>query len=155
MLHSEATHNITPKLIAGANINFSNIKGNGRYGTGYDDKNLMTNFRQWWEVNVDIKEQKDAYFRTKKNTTWNWKDPDNLVPNFWDNPYFTRYENYENDSRNRYFGNISLNYKITNWLNIMGRVSQDNYDEIQEERQAVGSVGCIVIFPVQQDLQGK
>src|SRR5690606_21230633 len=134
------TLNITPTLTAGAMLNFSNIEGVGRYGTGYDDKNLMTNFRQWWQTNVDVKDQKDAYFRTGENVTWNWKDPDNLIPNFWDNPYFTRYENYESDSRNRYFGNVNLNYKPLDWLNFLGRISLDSYDELQEERQAVGSV---------------
>jgi len=134
------TLNITDKLSAGAVIDFSNIEGKGRYGTGYDDKNMMTNFRQWWEVNVDVKEQKDAYFRNRQNVTWNWADPTDLVPIYWDNVYFSRYENYESDSRNRYFGNINLNYKVTDWLNILGRVSLDSYDEIQEERQAVGSV---------------
>src|SRR5690606_2319690 len=63
-----------------------------------------------------------------------------LIPNFWDNPYFTRYENYESDSRNRYFGNVNLNYKPLDWLNFLGRISLDSYDELQEERQAVGSV---------------
>lgn len=140
LVNFNATYNITSKLTAGAMVNFSNIVGKGRYGTGYDDKNLMTNFRQWWETNVDIKDQRDAYFRTRENVSWNWKDPDNLVPNFWDNPYFTRYENYQNDTRNRYFGNVSLNYKVTDWLNILGRISLDTYSEIQEERQAVGSV---------------
>ncbi len=135
------TYNVLSKLTAGASINFSNIEGKGRYGTGYDDKNLMTNFRQWWETNVDVKEQKDAYLRNEgANVTWNWKDPDNLVPNFWDNPYFTRYKNFESDSRNRYFGNVNLNFKPVTWLNIMGRVSLDSYDELQEERQAFGSV---------------
>ncbi|HTE32930.1 MAG TPA: SusC/RagA family TonB-linked outer membrane protein [Chryseolinea sp.] len=142
LINFGATYNLTPKLTAGANINFSNVEGKGRYGTGYDDKNLMTNFRQWWEVNVDVKEQKEAYFRTRQNRTWNIKaaDPFELAPNFWDNPYFSRYENYETDSRNRYFGNVNLNYKITDWLNILGRISLDSYDELQEERQAVGSV---------------
>ncbi len=137
-----ATYNITEKLIAGATVNYSGIEGRGRFGTGYDDKNLMTNFRQWWQVNVDVKEQREAYFREKKNITWNMKatDPFAIIPNFWDNPYFTRYENYQTDNRNRYFGNINLNYKITDWLNILGRVSLDSYDELQEERQAVGSV---------------
>ncbi len=134
------TYNITPKLTAGATINFTNINGLGRYGTGYDDKNLMTNFRQWWEVNVDVQEQKDAYFRNRDNTTWNWKSPNRLIANFWDNPYFTRYENYESDSRNRYFGVANLNFKPVEWLNIMGRASHDGFDELQEERQAVGSV---------------
>src|SRR5436190_9030684 len=134
------TFNVTDKLTAGANIDFSNIVGKGRYGTGYDDKNMMTNFRQWWEMNVDIKEQKDAYFRNKKNVTWNWADPTDLTPIYWDNVYFSRYENYESDNRNRYFGNINLNYRATNWLNILGRISLDSYDELEEERQAVGSV---------------
>jgi TonB-linked SusC/RagA family outer membrane protein len=135
------TFNITSKLTAGATINFSNIKGKGRYGTGYDDKNIATTFRQWFQTNVDIQDQKDAYFRTRQNTTWNWADPTNLVPIYWDNPYFVRYENYENDVRNRIFGNASLNYKINDWLNVLGRIGHDTYDELQEERQAVGSIG--------------
>ena len=140
------SYNITPKLTAAGVVNFSNIKGKGRYGTGYDGasaRNLMTNFKQWWQVNVDIKELKDAYFRTRQNITWNWKNPDNLIPNFWDNPYWTRNENFSNDTRNRYFGNVSLNYKITDWLNILGRIALDSYNELQEERIAVGSVASI------------
>jgi TonB-linked SusC/RagA family outer membrane protein len=135
-----ATFNVTDRLTAGANLDFSNIVGKGRYGTGYDDKNMMTNFRQWWEMNVDIKEQKDAYFRNKQNVTWNWADPTDLTPIYWDNVYFSRYENYESDDRNRYFGNINLNYRATDWLSILGRISLDSYDELEEERQAVGSV---------------
>jgi hypothetical protein len=76
----------------------------------------------------------------RQNVTWNWTDPTILVPIYWDNVYFSRYENYESDNRNRYFGNVNLNYKATDWLNILGRVSLDSYDELQEERQAVGSV---------------
>jgi len=140
LVNFAGTLNVTGKLTAGAAVNFSNIAGRGRYGTGYDDKNMMTNFRQWWEVNVDVKEQKEAYFRHRQNVTWNWADPSDLVPIYWDNVYFSRYENYESDNRNRYFGNINLNYKITDWLNVLGRVSLDSYDELQEERQAVGSV---------------
>ena len=136
------SYNVTPKLTAGASINYSNIDGLGRYGTGYDGasaRNLMTNFRQWWEVNVDIKDLEQAYFRNKQNVTWNWKDPDKLVPNFWDNPYHTRYENFQDDNRNRYFGNASLNYKM-DWVNILGRITLDSYEEIQQERLALGSV---------------
>jgi len=135
-----ATYNISQDLTASAMLNYNNINGKGRFGTGYDDKNMMTNFRQWWQTNVDVKEQKDAYFRHRNNVTWNWADPTDLTPIYWDNVYFSRYENYESDSRNRYFGNVSLNYKATSWLNIMGRISVDNYDELQEERQAIGSV---------------
>ncbi|HEX6915271.1 MAG TPA: SusC/RagA family TonB-linked outer membrane protein, partial [Chitinophagaceae bacterium] len=134
------TYNITSKINVGAHVQFTNIAATGRYGTGYDDKNLMTNFRQWWQTNVDVQEQKDAYFRERKNVTWNWADPTDLTPIYWDNPYFTRFENFETDSRNRMTGYVNANFNPVKWLNIMGRVSHDTYDEMQEERQAVGSV---------------
>ena len=141
LINFGGTLNLTDKLTAGASANYSNVQGVGRYGTGYDDKNIATNFRQWFQTNVDIKEQKEAYFRNRQNVTWNWADPTDLVPIYWDNPYFVRYENFENDNRDRIFGNVNLNYKITDWLNILGRVGLDTYSELQEERQAVGSVG--------------
>ncbi len=139
------TYNITPKLTAGASVNYYNTNGLGRYGTGYDGangRNVMTNFREWWQVNTDIKEQKDAYFRTGgKNATWNYSDITDPTPIYWDNPYFVRYQNYETDTRNRYLGNTTLNFKATEWLNILGRISLDTYSQIQEERKALGSVG--------------
>ncbi|MDI3320023.1 SusC/RagA family TonB-linked outer membrane protein [Pinibacter soli] len=142
-----ATYNLTTKLTAFASVNFSKIAGQGRYGTGYSgdhSTNLMTNFRQWWQTNVDVKELKDAYDRTGKNVTWNWADPtdpvNGLVPIFWNNPYWVRYKNYETDGRSRYFGNMGLTYKITDWLDVLGRVSLDSYNEKQEERVAVGSL---------------
>ncbi len=145
LINFSSSYNITPKLTAFALINYSKIKGLGRYGTGYDSKNPMGNFRQWWEMNVDIKEQKDAYFRTRENVTWNWADPSNLVPIYWDNVYWTRYENYENDLRSRYQGYASLNYKINDWINVLGRVGLDSYNELQEERIAVGSIPGTII----------
>ena len=140
LVNFAGTLNLTEKLVAGASIDFSNIVGKGRFGTGYDDKNMMTNLRQWFQTNVDVKEQKDAYFRHRQNVTWNWADPTDLTPIYWDNVYFSRYENYESDSRNRYFGNVNASYKIANWVSVLGRVSLDSYDELEEERQAVGSV---------------
>ena len=140
LLNFNGTLNLTNQITVGTTLNYSSVKGLGRYGTGYDDKNMMTNFRQWWEMNVDLKEQKTAYFNNHENVTWNWADPTDLVPIYWDNVYFSRYENYETDKRNRYFGNVFANYKPTDWLTVMGRVSIDQYGELQEERQAVGSV---------------
>ena len=140
ILNFSSTYNITNKFTVGASINFNKIQGLGRYGTGYDAKNPATNFRQWWEVNVDVKDLEAAYFRTKKNVTWNWADPTDLQPIYWDNPYWDRYENYENDTRNRYFGNVNATYKVTDHLSVTGRIALDNYSEIQEERIAKGSI---------------
>ncbi len=142
ILNFGSSYNLTEKLIAAATINFSRVQGRGRYGTGYDDWNVNQSFRQWNQANVDFREQKDAYFRSRQNMTWNWAEPDKesgLFPIYTDNPYWNRYENYQNDNRYRYFGNASLTYNPVDWLNILGRVSLDSYDEQQEERVAVGS----------------
>lgn len=144
ILNFAASYTITPGLTASAMVDYSKISGLGRYGTGYSGLNLNQNFRQWYQTNVDIQEQKDAYFRTGKNITWNWSDPSTAagtVAKYTNNYYWTRYQNFETDSRNRAFGNIALNYKATSWLSFLGRISVDNYDEVQEERIAVGSQG--------------
>ncbi|WP_224997431.1 SusC/RagA family TonB-linked outer membrane protein [Cesiribacter sp. SM1] len=148
LVNFSASYDVSSRLKATASVNFSNIEGLGRYGTGYDGsggRNLMTGFREWWQVNVDLKEQEQAYFRNRENITWNWLDPtvprEQMRPAYWDNPYWTRYENYQNDERKRYFGYAMLNYKLNDWLDVMGRISLDTYDEMQEERIAIGSVG--------------
>jgi TonB-linked SusC/RagA family outer membrane protein len=144
ILNFGASYNIVPNLTASVSGNYSIVDGKGRYGTGYSGRNVNQNFRQWYQTNVDVQEQKDAYFRNRQNITWNWKDPSNaagLVPIYTDNYYWTVYENYETDSRSRIFGNASLNYKATSWLSFLGRVSVDNYTHFQDERIAVGSQG--------------
>lgn len=145
LLNFSSTYKFTDALTVSASANYSSVAGKGRDGTGYGGgfPNPMSSFRQWWQMNNDILALKDAYIRTKQNTSWNYADPtttSGLVPIYWDNPYWDRFENYETDSRKRFFGNVALNYKITPWLNVMGRVSLDSYNELQEERNAVGSL---------------
>src|SRR5690606_17783871 len=86
-------------------------------------------------------EQWNIYNSTKRNIGWNpGSSAPGTSPIYWDNPYWTRYENYQNDGRSRFLGNFELNYKLADWVNVTGRVSTDTYNEQQEERRAVGSV---------------
>ncbi|GAA4317054.1 SusC/RagA family TonB-linked outer membrane protein [Pontixanthobacter gangjinensis] len=139
-LDFSGTLQLSDKLSASAKAIYTKNAGLGRYGTGYDAENLMTNFRQWWAVNTDLKAQRDAYFATGRNITWNPFGSTNTAPIYWDNPYFTRYENYNNDERNRLFGYATLSYEFTDWFDVRGRVSVDTYDQIREERNNIGSV---------------
>ena len=141
MVNLMADYKITDKLTATASVNFTNTEGVGRYGNGYGNINVASNFREWWQMNVDVQSQKDAYFRTRKNTTWNMASPpEDIGPIYWDNPYYTRYESYESDSRYRFVSYLSVNYAVTNWLNLLGRVSLDSYDDLQEERSGYESI---------------
>jgi TonB-linked SusC/RagA family outer membrane protein len=131
--------NVNNKLTVTGFGNYSLNKGTGRNSTGYND-NILGSMRQWMETNVDVKELKSMYDLTQRNVTWNWADPSDATPIYWDNYYWTRWQNYESDKRNRFIGNLGATYKITDWINVFGRFSVDTYDELQEERRAVGSV---------------
>ena len=133
------TQDFSKKLTATTSINFIRQDAKGRYSNGYSD-NIMSSFRQWYQTNVDILDLKSAFDRTGQNITWNWADPSNLKPIYWDNPYWQRANNFQTDWRNRIFGNVALTYKITDNIDILGRVTLDTYSELQEERVAVGSI---------------
>lgn len=139
VLSFSGSHKLTEKLTASALINYTKTDGRGRYGTGYSAQNVMQQFRQWFQVNVDVQQQRDAYLSTRENLTWNPNSPSNLRPIYSDNPYWTFFENYSTDTRNRYFGNAALEYEINDWLSVLGRFSFDTYSELQEERINVGS----------------
>jgi TonB-linked SusC/RagA family outer membrane protein len=141
-LNFSASYEVVKNLTATASINFTQQHGIGRYATGYGGNNNISSFREWWQTNVDINAQKAAYDRTGENITWNWGGgfPGRLGTIYWDNPFFAANKNYSEDSRTRYLGYVKLDYKITDWLNVMGRISLDSYSQLQEERTAVGSV---------------
>lgn len=124
-----------------SNIIFQNTLG--RNSTGYND-NLMSQFRQWWQVNVDIKEQERIFKETGKNYSWNSKaakkDGSPLTPQYWDNPYWTRFKNYQTDERTRFFGNVWGTYSVTDWLDVTAKAAVDTYNELREERRAIGSI---------------
>lgn len=130
--------NINKRLTVTGIANYILQKGEGRNATGYNG-NITSNFRQWQQTNLDFKDIKTAYELTHRNLTWNYNSSLNF-PLFSNNPYWDAYQNYETDSRNRFIGNASANYKVTDWLDLFGRISADSYYELQEERRAVGSV---------------
>lgn len=137
------TYNVTDKLTANVYSSLTLQDTKGRNVTGYSD-NIVTGFRQWWQTNVDILEQRDAFFRSGgQNISWNLKGyskPKNFNDaNFWNNPYFDRYKNYQTDNRTRFFGYAMLNYKLNNHWNITARGSIDTWNQKDEGRRAVGS----------------
>ncbi|WP_430615185.1 SusC/RagA family TonB-linked outer membrane protein [Flavobacterium sp. JP2137] len=141
-INLSATHQISDKITASGNLTYTNSIGKGRVGTGYNGLNPMQGFRQWWQTNVDLEEQRQAYYATlNSNATWNIRSYDDTRPLYTDNFYFVRYQNYQNDNRHRYMGNISIDYRLAPWLNLTGKYSFDNYDEIRESRLAKGTAG--------------
>ena len=60
---------------------------------------------------------------TETPTYWASSDP------VYMNPYWTVNNTHHNENRARFIGLLSLKYKLTDWLNIQGRMSSDGYND--------------------------
>jgi len=135
------SHQVTKNFTVSSTANFVHQATTGRNNTGYND-NVLTSFRQWWEMNVDVQELKSMYDLTGNNVTWNMSQPEkgNLKPIYWNNFYWERFNNYETDSRDHLFGNVQAKWDITDYLSVTGRATLDTYNSLWEVRKASGSV---------------
>ncbi|MBF4492964.1 SusC/RagA family TonB-linked outer membrane protein [Flavobacterium sp. MR2016-29] len=131
---------VLDNLTVGAFFTFSDQNVIGRNSVGYGN-NFIGGFRQWWQTNVDVKELEREYQRDHNNVTWNMNNPlgGDISPAYWNNPYFDRYQNYENDGRRRILAGANISYDVTKNFNLLGRVTIDNSNDRQETRMAVGS----------------
>ncbi len=137
---SASTVSADKKLEVFTNLTYFNSAAKGRSETGYADNNVMQKFVQWGHRELDMTELKDMYIMPDgTQATWNrsgWDDP---TPAYSNNPYWSRYKNYQNDTRNRVYGNVGASYQITNYLKAQYKVNLDFFVDKQFERNAVYS----------------
>ncbi|CAM1333995.1 SusC/RagA family TonB-linked outer membrane protein [Tenacibaculum aestuariivivum] len=136
-----ATHKLSEETTVTASANYIKTDALGLNETGYGSggNNFLSSIRQFYTSNVDFKQMENAYFATKRNISWNINNLTDRAIEYHDNPYFQRYQNYNNFNRDRFFGNFSINTALTSWMGATARAGIDTYTQIQEERVAIGS----------------
>ncbi|HPS05256.1 MAG TPA: SusC/RagA family TonB-linked outer membrane protein, partial [Tenuifilaceae bacterium] len=138
-VNMSATSKISKYLDGWINANYVQNEAVGRPETGYGDRNPVQKMWQWIHTSIDYKDLKAYKNPDGTQRTWNRTDWDNPVPAYTDNPYWSRYENYQNDRRDRVYGNFGVNLTFTPWLKLTGRMGTDFYRMFSEERMAIGS----------------
>ncbi|MDN3691362.1 TonB-dependent receptor plug domain-containing protein [Chryseobacterium tructae] len=139
-ISAKFNHDFTDKLHASVFTTLTLQDTKGRNETGYSD-NVVSGFRQWWQTNVDVYALRNAYLNNgNTNFSWNRTSPDEATPQFWNNPYFQRYQNYQSDNRTRVFSYAQLKYDISKNLGITGKLSYDDLQMVVEERLMNGSI---------------
>lgn len=138
-LSTKIDYNFTDKLSTTVYSTLTLQDAKGRNATGYSD-NIMSNFRQWWNVDSDLNALKNAYESSRQNISWNRNAPDDATPAYWNNPYFQVNESYNSDSRYRSFSYATVNYKFNKNVNALVKLSYDKYNSLNEERLAAVSV---------------
>lgn len=132
------SYNFGKHVFSGININYIRGDNRGRPQTGYE--NHMSNFNQWFQRQLNMDELRNYKNPDGTQRSWNRNSETNPNPLYWDNPFWTVYENYSTDQRDRVYGNVFVGYKFTDWLSAKGTVMTDYYQDARQERVAPGSV---------------
>lgn len=130
--------NLSSKLSADFSVNYVDGKSDNRPQTGYTGQNPIQQFI-WSGRNVDFNALKD-YKNLPLATTGlgagyspvNWND------RFQNNPFWASDNNINANQKNRVFGNVKVNYKITDWLSAFVRTGVDYFTEGQTRIRAKG-----------------
>jgi TonB-linked SusC/RagA family outer membrane protein len=133
---------LSEKLKIATSVNFARTDGLGRPSFGYSPAtgNVVQSFNQWFQRQLDMDRLRDYRNADGTMRSWNIRNPENLRPLYWDSPFFTVFENFPTDTRDRYFGNITLSYQLTDHIKVNGIVRRDKYTQRIETRIASGGL---------------
>ena len=128
--------NITSRLSADAKVTYTIQNIYDKPGIGGDGMVAANIYRIPRSVNLeDIKHYQDVDVTGIQTPTfWTLKDP------VYMNPYWTINNTHRDESRSRVTGLVSLKYKLTDWLNIQGRLSNDSYNDYNTQKYANNTV---------------
>src|SRR5690606_17065630 len=130
--------NLGEKVTTSSNLNYVRTQG-VRPSIGYGDNSVTQKFFQWGQRQLDFDRLRNYKNLDGTQRTWNRNAWNDATPKFSDNPYWTTFENTPLDERDRVFGNFSINYQVTDEINVKGSVYGDVYSFKNSERAAVGS----------------
>ncbi|MCU0324279.1 MAG: SusC/RagA family TonB-linked outer membrane protein [Spirosomaceae bacterium] len=128
------TFNPTSKLKFTSNINYVNSGSNNRPATKYGSENINYAMVAWFGRSNSIEPLKNYWQPGLENVqqySYNYT--------FFDNPYFTLYENRNGFNRDRVFGNLAARYEFTPELSLTIRTGMDYQNEDRTFRRAYSS----------------
>ncbi|ELR71357.1 TonB-dependent receptor [Fulvivirga imtechensis AK7] len=145
-----SNYKLTDKLTVTGSGSLVKQEANGRNATGYANNNPMQGFTQWWQTQLDLERLKNYKQEDGTQYTWNptgiTKDNSGELtgfdpaPYFFDNPYWVRNEYLQEDSRDRFYGNIALNYELIDGLSVSARAMTDGFTFRSREGIPLGGV---------------
>ncbi len=131
--------NLTDKVKISTNININNSSSNNR-APGNRGANPLQHLVST-NSQVDIEDLRDYWVEglegLRQKTAVDIDNPDQEgdgIEN--DNPFFLAYENLNSFNRERLYGNLKLDWQVTDEFSFFARYSQDGYNEKRETKVA-------------------
>lgn len=136
--------NVTGDLLSFfASANYIKTSTTGRPWTGASNRNIILEAYQWGHIQVDYKKLSEYKRPDGTPRAWNRTGYQNTVADektkYIDNPYWSAYESYLEEDRNRLYGNFGIVLTPTPWLSVTGRLNSDIYDYDFQDRIAYNS----------------
>ncbi|WP_103665543.1 SusC/RagA family TonB-linked outer membrane protein [Gracilimonas amylolytica] len=130
------------KLTSSVSFNYVNTQGKGRPATGYSavQGNPAQNMSQWFQRQLDMDKLKTYRLEDGSIASWNIRSNTNKRPLYWDSPYFSVYENVQQDDRDRIYGNYNLSYNVNDNVELIGKLHLDAYSFTVEDRIGTGGL---------------
>ncbi len=122
------------KLSVDAAVNYTNGGSDNRPAGGYGSENINYGLTAWYGRQINTASLRDywqAGLEGSNQFSYNY--------NFFDNPYFTLFENRNSFNRDRLFGFLSLRYAILDKLSLTVRSGMDYSNEQRQFRRNFSS----------------
>ncbi|MFK7786909.1 MAG: SusC/RagA family TonB-linked outer membrane protein [Crocinitomicaceae bacterium] len=126
--------NPTKKLTFSTRVHYANTRSDNRPASGYGSENTNYALVAWGPRSLNIENMQDYWqpgLEGLQQYSFNYL--------YFDNPYFTLYENRNSFQRDRVIGNIVAKYEITENLSVSLRSGMDYSAEAREFRRAFSS----------------
>jgi TonB-linked SusC/RagA family outer membrane protein len=139
-----ANYDLGKHFTVGANVNFVSQKVHGNISDGYANASTG-NFNQWMHRDLDMgimKELKDLTSPDGTLVSWNHQNPTSYTAddpgyfyggNYWYNMYKIAELNTRDNQRDRFYGNVYLQYKLNKDFSIKATYRKNARSEWQEE----------------------
>lgn len=130
-LSGNMSFDVTDKLTVSTGINYMYTSSDNRPSNGYGSENINYSLVAWLGRQSNIDALKDYWqpgLDGAQQFSFNYT--------FFDNPYFILHENRNSFGRNRLFGNIKANYKLSDHMTFTVRSGMDNSSELRKMRRA-------------------
>ncbi len=124
-------YNFTDRLDVRVSANYVKSNSDNRPNLSYGTENIIYLLYGWLGRQVDLAPKKSLWMPGMENV-----QQFNSNYNYHDNPYFNLLVNTNSLNDNRLFGNITLNYKFTDWLKAFARIGTDYTDQTRDRRRA-------------------
>jgi len=124
----------TQRLTINSSVNYVYTRSDNRPANGYGSENVNYSLVAWGPRSLDIAALKDYWqpgLEGVQQYSFNYT--------FFDNPYFILQENRNSFGRNRIFGNVSLEYELSDHWSIKARTGLDLSDEQRQLRRNFSS----------------